>query len=193
MRLFTGEYTTLIRLLVARHEYDKALVILEGLLETATKEHWLGLMVELRVLEALALQARGSMRAALNPLRKALALASPEGYMRTFLDEGNRLAELLERASSDSAMPPYLGVVLAGFKDGATGTASDSLSRPTVLTQREREILEHIAAGESNQEIAEQLVLTLSTVKRHASNIFYKLGVRSRTQAVARARQRGLL
>jgi LuxR family maltose regulon positive regulatory protein len=113
--------------------------------------------------------------------------------MRTFLDEGAPLADLLRRASSDSAMPPYLDVVLAAFTDGDRENAIDQLPADSVLTQREREVLRHIAAGESNHEIAQTLVVTLATVKRHVSNIFDKLGVSSRTQAVARARQRGLL
>jgi LuxR family maltose regulon positive regulatory protein len=195
MRLFTGEYTTLARVLTIQGRYEDALALLEGMLRTATTEQWLGLMIELRVLQALALQARGSIRSALLPLRKALALATSEGYVRTFLDEGEALAELLERAASHDEMPAYLDVLLAAFREGS---APDVLSRResgrrAVLTPREREVLRHVAAGESNQEIAQQLVLTLATVKRHVSNIFDKLGVTSRTQAVARARQRGLL
>jgi LuxR family maltose regulon positive regulatory protein len=150
-------------------------------------------MIELRVLQGLAFQARGSLRSALLPLRKALALAAPEGYLRIFLDEGSALADLLARASSHTEMPPYLDVVLAAFKNVAPESTGASHVAGTALTPREREVLRHIAAGESNQEIAQHLVLTLATVKRHASNIFYKLGVTSRTQAVASARHKGLL
>jgi LuxR family maltose regulon positive regulatory protein len=194
MRLFTGEYTTLARVLTVLGRYGEALTILDGLLELATAERWMGLIIEVRVLQALALQARGSLRSALLPLRKALALAAPEGYLRTFLDEGDALAGLLERASAHDEMPPYLDTVLDAFRMSPHPPTADMKRRGGgALTQREREVLRHIAAGESNQEIAQQLVLTLATVKRHASNIFDKLGATSRTQAVARARQRGLV
>jgi DNA-binding NarL/FixJ family response regulator len=88
-------------------------------------------------------------------------------------------------------MPPYIDVVVTAFKEGVT--ESRAPSHVAVLTSRELEVLNHIAAGESNQEIARHLVVTLPTVKRHVSNIFDKLAVTSRTQAVARARQRGVL
>jgi LuxR family maltose regulon positive regulatory protein len=193
MRLFTGEYTTLVRIHTAQGEYDDALAILHELLQVATREHWMGLIIELLILQALVYQARGTVRSAFLPLRKALSLAAPEGYIRTFLDEGAPLAELLTRAASDSAMPSYLDVVLAAFKEGSAGRVAGLLSGAAGLTQREREILHHVAAGESNGEIAERLIVSLATVKRHISNIFDKLDVTSRTQAVARARQRGLL
>jgi LuxR family maltose regulon positive regulatory protein len=193
MRLFTGEHTTLARLMTARGEYDEALALLERLLQIATDERWRGLVIEILVLKALGFHIRGALRAAFSPLRKALSLAAPEGYVRTFLDEGGPLEELLVRASSYPAMPAYLEVVLAAFKSGAGDRAVRAAGGPPVLTPREREVLQHIAAGETNQEIAQQLVLAVATVKRHVSNIFDKFGVSSRTQAVARARQRGLL
>jgi LuxR family maltose regulon positive regulatory protein len=193
IRLFTGEHTTLARLMTARGRYDEALDLLARLLQIATEEQWRGLMIEILVLEALAHQASGSLRAAFSPLRKALSLAAPEGYLRTFLDEGAALEELLGRASSYRPMPVYLDAVLSAFRAGSGDSPVRAAGGSSVLTRREREILHHVAAGESNQEIAQQLVLTVATVKRHVSNIFDKLGVSSRTQAVARARQRGLL
>jgi len=193
LRLFTGEYTTLVRLLTVHGKYDESLALIDRLSSTALSERWLGLMIELLVLQALTLQARGSGRAALGPIRKALSLAAPEGFLRTFLDEGPSLATLLGRASSQGFMPPYLDVVLSAFRGGLIAGDATNPSRSGVLTQREREVLRHIAVGESNQEIAQRLFLTIATVKRHASNIYLKLGVTSRTQAVARARQRGLL
>jgi LuxR family maltose regulon positive regulatory protein len=193
LHLFTGEYTTLIRLLIAQHEHDEALVLLDGLFQIASAEHWMGLLIELLILQSLALYERGSHRASVLTLRKAVALAAPEGYVRTFLDEGDAVGQLLARASSDSAMPPYLDTLLTAFQKRDPGTASASWIDQGGLTRREREVLRHIAAGESNHEIADRLVLSPATVKRHASSIFGKLGVASRTQAVARARQRGLL
>jgi LuxR family maltose regulon positive regulatory protein len=193
LHLFTGEYTTLARLRTAQGEYDESLALLGGLLHTATADHRLGLMIEILVLQALTLQARGSLRSALLPLRKALALATPAGYIRTFLDEGMALVGLLARASSHSEMSAHLTVLLAAGSGIIAGSARSSSLPWVALTPREREVLRHVAAGESNGEIARQLVLTLATVKRHVSNIFDKLGATSRTQAVARAREWGLL
>lgn len=191
LRLFTGEYTTLIRLLTAQRKFDEALGLIERLLRTATGERWAGLVIELLILRALVYRRRGSIRAALLPLRKALALAEPEGYLRTFLDEGAPLADLLARAGMHPEMPPYLQEVLAASATDAR--RGEPAVERQVLTAREQEVLRHIADGETNAEIAERLVLSVATVKRHLSTIFAKLGVTNRTGAVARARQRGLL
>jgi LuxR family maltose regulon positive regulatory protein len=192
LRLYTGEYTTLVRLLTMQGEYDQARALIEELFHTAIGERWMGLTIELLVLRALLLHARGTFRAAVPSLRKALSLAAPETYLRTFLDEGPALDALLERATSQDGMPPYLDVVLTAF-DAEVSAHGGRSSSAGILTLREREVLRHIAAGESNHEIAEQLVLSLATVKRHVSNIFDKLQVSSRTQAAARARDMRLL
>jgi LuxR family maltose regulon positive regulatory protein len=192
LRLYTGEYTTAVRLLTAQGQYDAALALAEDLIHVAIVEHWMGLIIELSVLRALLLHARGAYRSGVPSLRKALSLAAPEGYLRTFLDEGPPLAALLERAAAQEGMPPYLDIVLEAFHS-ATPVASGYVPARRILTLREREILHHIAAGESNHEIAEQLVLSLATVKRHVSNILGKLQVSSRTQAAARAREMRLV
>lgn len=192
LRLYTGEYTTLVRLLTVQGRYDVALALIEDLFHTALVERWMGLTIELLVLRALLLHARGTFRAAVPALRKALSMAEPEMYLRTFLDEGFPLASLLERAASQSAMPPYLEVVRAAF-DSAGPPHAGNVPAVGMLTTREREVLRRIAAGDSNGEIAQQLVLSLATVKRHVSNIFGKLEVSSRTQAAARAREMRLV
>jgi LuxR family maltose regulon positive regulatory protein len=173
-------------------QYDAALTLLEDLFRTAVDEHWTGLTIELLVLRAAILHARGTFRSALPSLRKALSLAAPENYLRTFLDEGPGVAALLDRAASQGEMPPYLETVRDAFRFEASDS-SERLPSSGVLTMREREVLGHIAAGESNSEIAEQLTLSLGTVKRHVSNIFDKLQVSSRTQALVKARQMRLL
>jgi LuxR family maltose regulon positive regulatory protein len=190
--MFTGEYATLVRLYLAQHRHDDALGLLNSLFEVATAQHRVGFTIELLILQGMAHGERGAMRSALLSFRKALSLAAPEGYLRTFLDEGPAVADLLQRARLDSTMPPYLHVVLEAFKQDEAHTVPSEI-RGAMLTRRELEVLRHIAAGESNAEIAALLVLSLATVKRHVSNIFDKLGVSSRTLAVARARQRGVL
>lgn len=192
LRLYTGEYTTIVRLLAAQGQHDAALTLLEDLFQTAVHEHWTGLTIELLVLRGVILHVRGTFRSALPSLRKALSLAAPETYLRTFLDEGPAVAALLERAASQGGMPGYLNAVRDAFRF-ETSASGERAPTSGVLTMREREVLQHIAAGESNNEIAEQLILSLGTVKRHVSNIFDKLQVSSRTQAMVKARQMRLL
>jgi LuxR family transcriptional regulator, maltose regulon positive regulatory protein len=192
MHAFTGEYATLVRLQLAQRKFDDALTLLTRLFDVAASQHRVGLSIELLVLQALARSATGDSRAALLALRKAISLAAPEGYLRTFLDEGPGVHAILRRGVLDNTMPPYLHLVLEAFNVPQIDEAPSAV-QGAALSRRELEILHHIAAGESNGEIAEGLGLSLATVKRHVSNIFGKIGVGSRTQAVARARQRGLL
>ena len=161
----------------------------------------MGSVVEILVVQALALQVRGDVPAALVPLERALALAEPEGYVRLFVDEGPTMEQLLLEATARGIMPDYTGKLLAAFEaEGRidpddsprpTPPASQPLAEP--LSDRELEVLHLIAQGLSNREIGERLFLAIITVKGHNRNIFRKLQVRRRTEAVARARELGLL
>jgi LuxR family maltose regulon positive regulatory protein len=139
-------------------------------------------------------------------LDRCLSLAEPEGYVRLFLDEGEPARELFavyRRAGGVSphlikyaqrvlaAWPEALIGAPSGVAPGGTAIRPEPLAEP--LTERELEVLRLIARGASNQEIAERLVVTLNTVKKHTSNLFGKLGVASRTQAIVRARELRLL
>jgi LuxR family maltose regulon positive regulatory protein len=172
----------------------------------AESRGWVGKAIEVLVLEALAHQGRGDTDAALVALERALSVAEPRGYLRTFVDEGPRMASLLHEAAARGLAPDYVRRLLAAFVEamdtdspGATEAAPVSLGhRPQSalvesLTERELEVLQLIAEGLSNREIADRLVLALSTVKVHTRNIYGKLGVHSRTQAVMRAQELGLL
>ncbi len=134
-------------------------------------------------------------------LERALTMAEPEGYVRTFVDEGAPMAALLRRAAPRGvAAPAYVSKLLdaldaeAPMRRGPTGPASP-VAQPLEesLSERELEVLRLVAAGLSNRDIAQELVLATGTVKKHTNNIFTKLGVRNRTQAVAQARELGLL
>ena len=131
-------------------------------------------------------------------LERALTMAEPEGYVRTFVDEGAPMAALLRRAASRGVAPAYVSKLLdaldaeAQMRRGSTALASPT-AQPLEEPLSEREVLRRIAAGLSNRDIAQDLVLATGTVKKHTNNIFTKLGVRSRTQAVAQARELGLL
>src|SRR5262245_44425197 len=120
------------------------------------------------------------------------SLAKPEGYMRLFVDEGEPMQVLLRLAMARSKVPGYLTLLLATSIEKTVVASPRSVPHSAVLvdslSERELEILNLLARGSSNDEIAEQLVIAVSTVKRHVSNILAKLTVPNRTQAVARAR-----
>jgi LuxR family transcriptional regulator, maltose regulon positive regulatory protein len=135
-------------------------------------------------------------------LTRALALAEPEGYVRTFVDEGAKVGELLsaalearQRGHPDAAIripARYLAKLLAVLaQESAAPDVGEQLSEP--LSERELEVLALIAAGDSNEEIASKLFVSVSTVKTHINNLYRKLGTRTRTQAVARATEMSLL
>ena len=190
----------------------QAIEIVEAILPQAEQFGRVTSKIEILVFEALAQAALREPESATPLLMKALALGEPEDYRRIFLDEGKPMAELLNRClqiQTDSrgylpsrgyieslleAMPPVEGAPFqAGGKptQGAAAKTEDGLA--IAFSAREVQILSLIAAGKSNQEISAELYLALTTVKHHASNIYAKLQVNKRTQAVSRARQLGLI
>lgn len=195
--LFQGEYLTLIRLTLAQHQPERALVLISPLQELIEKRGYQRRIIEILVLKALALQQKGVIDQALQALGNALFLAEPEGYQRIILDEGEPIAKLLYQAVAQKIVPQYAGKLLAVFSaenQNVTDTRismSGEMIEP--LSQRELEVLRLIAEGLSNREIAQRLVISLSTVKGHTTNIFGKLGVKNRTQATARSRSLGIL
>jgi LuxR family maltose regulon positive regulatory protein len=182
---------------------DAALGRARSLLEPAlaqAQRDGLGLHVtRLRILESLVLHWQGQADAALFSLSRALDLAAPEGYLRSFLDLGEPMEAFLRRALDGQTLPEssvgYVRRLLSRFRPAPPVKSSPPRAEPLIepLTQREMDVLQLIAEGLSNQEIADRLFLALSTVKGHARIIFDKLGVQRRTEAVARARELGLL
>ena len=150
------------------------------------------------VLQAVAIQAHGEQDKAVHLLYDALALAEPGGFIRLFVDEGLPMAHLLSEATAHGMMPDYIAKLLAAF-EAVEQKSEDTSPRPPAqpliepLSQRELEVLHLIAQGLSNQEMSERLFLALDTVKGHNRKIFGKLQVERRTEAVARARELGLL
>jgi LuxR family maltose regulon positive regulatory protein len=202
--LYEYEQITAARVLIAQGRSDRALVQLEHLLSKTETAGWTRFVIEVLILEALAHQARGAIEQALPPLRRALSLARPEGYERIFVDEGKPLAGLLYEAGARGVMPEYVGQLLAAIEVGTKEqeptvdlSRSSSGTRPLALieplSERELDVLQLVADGLSNQEVAQRLYLSLHTVKWHTGNIYGKLGVKNRTQAVAKARALGVL
>src|SRR5690606_37489798 len=128
------------------------------------------------------------LTSALATLERGLRLAEPEGYVRLFADLGMPMGRLLQEARSRDVMPDYVGKLLIAFGTNLASPTSGERALPEPLSEREQEVLRLIAAGLTNREIAETLIISTETVKKHTSNILGKLGVRSRTEAVTRAR-----
>jgi LuxR family maltose regulon positive regulatory protein len=186
-------YLTLARVLIAQNRTDSALTLLERLLSQVEALGPMGGALEVLILHALALADSGDTSGALAMLARALMLGQPEGYVRIFLDEGTPMAKLLRHAGSHGISPKYVAELLSQF-DREIGT-SPAPQQPLIepLTDRELEVLRLLADGLSNQEIAEKLVVALGTAKTHTASLYRKLDVASRTQAVARARELGLI
>jgi LuxR family maltose regulon positive regulatory protein len=203
------EYLVLARLLLAREDAERALSLLGQLHAFAVSQGRFGSVIEVRVLQALAFEAASRTACAFEALADALALAEPEGQVRVFADEGPAMAALLRRLvasaqrdqspTPDTAALEYARLLMttAPLESADAGPSGIRTASGNVLieplTARESEVLLLLAEGQSNREIADRLVVTLDTVKKHLTRVFGKLGAVSRTQAVARARVLGLL
>ena len=210
------EYLVLARVLLARNLPRQALPLLERLLDAAVSDGRIGSVIEIRALQALALAADGEPASAVETLAEALTLGCPQGYVRVFADEGAPMGTLLGQliAAQRAEQTPARGVPLGclarlaqafagehampgprpGSRPGSRpGAASAVPGLVEQLTGREVEVLGMLAAGTPNQAIAGELVITLDTVKKHVSHVLGKLGAANRTEAVARARELGLI
>jgi LuxR family maltose regulon positive regulatory protein len=188
-----AEYLVLVRLLLAQGDYGRARALAGRVRVQAEAAPRIGRVIEGLLLQALVYQGQQEYAQALAHLEQAFVLAQPERYVRPFLDEGEAMAKLLQRAKTHGLAPHVAAELLAALDSdgGSPRPFGQGLVEP--LTERELEVLQRIAAGDSNQEIAEHLVISPATVKRHISNLYGKLGAASRTQALALARDRGLL
>jgi LuxR family maltose regulon positive regulatory protein len=189
------EYLTLARVLIAQHRAREALPLLRRLLHLEEKRGWMGNALGIMVLQALAQQAGGDEDGAMEGLARALAVAEPEGYIRLFVDEGEPMVALLRRAYARGITPDYVTTLLAAAGAPvpvlAASTPAGALLEP--LTERELDILGLLVAGLSNAAMARELVISVGTVKSHINHIYGKLGVQSRSQAIARAHSLRLL
>ncbi len=190
------EYLTLARVLMAEKQIPSALALLDRLLQAAEVGKRLGSVIEISIVQALAYQSHGNTPAALAALDRALTLAEPEGYIRTFVTEGEALRlPLGKMKNEDGRLKDYVRKLLAAFGTRPDIQSSAFNPQPLVdpLSPRELEVLRLIEQGLSNQEIADRLFLAVSTIKGYTRTLFDKLQVQRRTEAVVRARELGLL
>jgi len=193
------EHMTLARILIAQYRnghadaaIHQALRLLARLFQAAEAGKRTGSIIKILILQALAQEAQNNISLALTPLTQALALAHPESHVRPFVDEGPPMAALLRAAVRQGISAEFAQQVLAALGETAvTPPPAQPLLDP--LSDREIEVLQIIAEGLTNQEVANRLYLSLHTVKVHARNIYAKLDVKNRTEAVARGRSLGIL
>jgi LuxR family maltose regulon positive regulatory protein len=204
---------TLVRLRLAqiRHKMDEVLFhhgleIIDRLIAAVEAKEWWGRAVELSLLRGLLSQTQGDNAGSLASLERALNIAEPEGYIRVFVNEGEPMRLLLEeyqglikkkirdrRDGKSLRFLTYTDTLLAAFTPSAPVEKIKPENLLEALSERELDILRLIATGRSNQEIAEILFIAVSTVKSHINHLYGKLGANRRTQAIAVARDLGLL
>ncbi len=203
------DHITLARVLIARYKTDRvegdlhdALGLLARLLQAAEEGGRKGSMIEILILQSLAHQAQGDQPHALGSLERALSLAEPEGYVRSFVDEGEAMRLLIEKLARNREHPlsDYADKLLAAFTQPVTASKSARPGRARAiiyqqsdmiepLSERELEVLKHLRSELSGPEIAGQLIVSLNTLHTHTKNIYNKLGVNNRRSAVRRAEE----
>jgi LuxR family maltose regulon positive regulatory protein len=194
----TFEYLLLTELLLRQGRFEEAGHLLERLEEVERAREWALRLAQIYTLQALRLEALGERAAALQKLTDSLDITAPRGVVSLYYGGLSTLDTLLRAVLEQEIHPAFVRQVLA-LRQGAVPEAVSVEPDGTVhlllepLTEREEEILELLAQGKSNQEIADALVLAVGTVKKHLNNVYGKLNVHSRTAAVARARDLGLL
>lgn len=199
------EYLTAAQLWIAQALKEPEEKLMRAGLELATKVQrrseeadWGSILVRALIQKAIAQRALGDEEQGIATLAQALQISEPEGYMRIYLDEGQSIWGLLHEAGAWEISPEYMNRLMAAFNEGqlvegSSPVADEDANLIEPLSDREIEVLQLIAEGLTNREIALDLVLSPNTVKVHTYNIYGKLGVHSRTQAVARARLLGIL
>jgi LuxR family maltose regulon positive regulatory protein len=184
------DHITLARLLLATEQIDEASHLLARLLDAAQAGQRGGSVIELLVLTAVAQQRAGTADAALDTLRRAVALAEPEGYLAVFADEGEPMRRLLAALAKRDGTNAYLRRVQAAA-GGAPRASTSGVIDP--LSDRELDVLRLLGSDLGGPEIARELFISLNTLRTHTKNVYAKLSVTSRREAVRRGAELGLL
>lgn len=195
-----SETVVVARVLLQLNRLDDAIKLLRHISAAARNGSRFSTLIEILVLLSIGLNAYGEPDQAYGALGEALTLAEPEGFIRVFVDEGPSMAKMLYEALNRGITPEYVKRLLAAFpatQPEASVTTKNSTGEQSglvePLSEREIEVLNLIAKGLTNQVIAERLILSPHTIKTHARNIYSKLAVNNRTQAVDKARLLGIL
>lgn len=201
-------HLALVRVYIAQGKYAQALEMLALMLPLAEQAQRPSSSIDILTVQVVALEAAGHTPQAVQALSRLLALTRAEGYVRMYVDEGKPIQRLLVRLLAEQQQHntqenapsiQYLRTLLAAFNSKSAEIPIEKLAPTTAqpliepLSERELEVLHMLAHGDSNQEIADTLVISLSTVKKHVSNVLAKLTVTSRTQAILRARELRLI
>lgn len=203
--LFYFPHLTLVRILMAQDSQDsrqQAADLLIELNDFLISIHNIQFQIHVLALQALHHDTLGEQSAALDKLITALNLAEPNGFIRVFVDLGPQMFGLLKQLVRKNVSVDYIGQILAAFRDDEWAVkpeaadwpiTSDYQSMVEPLTNREFDVLELLGHRLSNQEIAEKLFISTTTVKTHLQNIYRKLNVRKRFEAVEKAKNLGLI
>jgi len=191
-------YRFLVEILILQGDFTRAENILKRFLPVVESTNSIDRLIRILIIQCKVQYGLGDNEKAISTLLYTLELAQPRGYKRTFIDGGEEIAQLLYQCVQRDIHKRYCSKLLEAFSTDKKAiypkeskSSTEFLVEP--LSKRENEVLQLIAEGCTNQEIAEKLVISLYTVKSHARNIFGKLGVKNRTESIARARLLGLL
>ncbi len=195
------EYVTLARALMYLDRTEEAAFLLERLLLEADNEHRYGTMIEILNLQAINLMDAGRKGRAVEKLSQSLIMGKAEGYLRIFIDEGEKMQQLLDLLAAwtdqghyPSELKDYVENLLSLFDDKVDERKDRAGGKEnTLLTKREFEVLQLVAGGLTNQQIADHLYLSLGTVKIHLNRVYGKLNVSNRVQAIAEAKKRNMV
>ena len=192
--LHEAKHIMFARILILQGRFNDALGLLNRLIAEDEKTGRILNQIETLVLKALVLNKINNGTESIVTIQKALSLAEPGGYTRVFIDEGPPIAKLLERIidTEDNDIPKaFVKNLLAALRLFQIAKSDNSLFER--LSERELEVLRFIASGLTNKKTSEELFISVSTVKTHLQNIYGRLNVHSRTEAIVKARELGLL
>jgi LuxR family maltose regulon positive regulatory protein len=194
--LRTFEYIGVAKIKLMQGHYCDTLSILDSLLELAVTSGWSREVINIQVLRALAMKGNGDLDRALDSLGRALSMAEPEGFARAFVGGGRAMFELLHQAAGRGIASVYTRKLLSEFRQSVRSNEVAIDPPPALpliepLTARETEVVRLLLRGWSDKAISQELVISIATVRKHLKNIYGKLGVHSRGEAVASVRELG--